>query len=178
MFYLLTRLFSNANSGKSEAHINHSSSEIPNISLAEKCANFIKPFEGFYPKEYYCPAGYLTIGYGTLIKEHPELKGKKISEAQADGYLVEELDDKFIPAVMRLCKVTEEKHIIAISSFVYNLGIGALERSTLRMKINRGEFEDCGVEFLKWNKAKVKGVLTPLKGLTIRRMAERNLFLS
>ena len=58
-------------------------------------------------------------------------------------------------------------------SFTFNLGSGALQRSTLRMKLNRGEYKLAADEFLKWAKA---GGIT-LNGLMLRRKAEQSLFL-
>lgn len=66
---------------------------------------------------------------------------------------------------------------VALLSFTYNLGRAAFQRSTLRMKLNRGNYEGAADEFLKWNKARINGVLKPVKGLTNRRFAERELFL-
>jgi lysozyme len=66
---------------------------------------------------------------------------------------------------------------VALLSFIYNLGQGNFQSSTLRMKLNRGEYQNAADEFLRWNKARVDGILTPLKGLTNRRIAERSLFL-
>jgi lysozyme len=61
-----------------------------------------------------------------------------------------------------------------LQSFVYNLGSGRLQSSTLRRKINRGDFEGAADEFPKWRRAGGK----ILKGLVLRRAAERKLFLS
>jgi lysozyme len=62
-------------------------------------------------------------------------------------------------------------------SFIYNVGIGAFTKSTLRKKIllnpNDPTIKD---EFMKWNKATVGGKLTVLKGLTRRRTAEAELY--
>jgi lysozyme len=62
-------------------------------------------------------------------------------------------------------------------SFIYNVGIGAFTKSTLRKKIvvnpNDPTIKD---EFMKWNKATVGGKLTELKGLTRRRTAEAEMY--
>jgi lysozyme len=65
----------------------------------------------------------------------------------------------------------------ALVSFCYNLGIGAFNSSTLKKKViaNPGDLS-IRDEFMKWNKARVKGVLTELKGLTNRRKAEADLY--
>ena len=51
---------------------------------------------------------------------------------------------------------------------------GNLQRSTIRMKVNRGDFEGAAEGFLDWNKAGGK----VLKGLDARRKDEKALFLS
>ena len=62
----------------------------------------------------------------------------------------------------------------ALVSFSFNVGLGTLQRSTLRQKVLRGDMEGAADEFLKYNKAGGK----VLKGLDIRRKDERAMFLS
>jgi lysozyme len=82
---------------------------------------------------------------------------------------------RFESGVRRLCpNGLTTGRFGALVSFAFNVGLGNLQNSTLRMKHNRGEFEDAAEEFLKWNKAGGK----ELKGLTTRRKDERALYLS
>ena len=67
-----------------------------------------------------------------------------------------------------------ENQFSALVSFTFNLGAGALQRSTLRMKLNRGEVQGAADEFPKWLIAGGR----ILAGLVRRRAAERALFLS
>jgi lysozyme len=62
----------------------------------------------------------------------------------------------------------------SVVSFAYNAGLGNYQRSTIRMKVNRGEWDDAATAFMSWTKAGGKEV----KGLVKRRQAERALFLS
>jgi hypothetical protein len=64
----------------------------------------------------------------------------------------------------------------ALTDFVYNLGAGNFHTSTLLRKLNAGDYVGAAAEFVRWNKAKVAGKLTPLKGLTTRREWEAKLF--
>jgi lysozyme len=74
---------------------------------------------------------------------------------------------------MRLCpKTTKQSQFDALVSFAFNVGLGNLQNSTLRMKHNREEFEAAAEEFLKWNKAGGK----VLKGLDKRRKGEKALY--
>jgi len=137
--------------------------------------NLIKEFEGFRATAYLCPAGVWTIGYGTTKMNgkniHPSAK---ITTEEADVLLEEDLK-KFEDGINRCVSVElTQKQFDAIASFVYNLGIGSLQKSTLLKKLNAGLIDEAADEFLKWDKSKGER----LPGLTRRRKAERELFLS
>lgn len=132
----------------------------------------IKKFEGFSPIPYRCPANYLTIGYGHVIKKGESYD--KITLEEAEEILSQDFSEHR-RNVTRLIKAPlTENQINALASFVFNLGARALQSSTLRMKLNRGEYFDASLEFPKWVFAGGR----KLKGLIIRREAERQLFLS
>lgn len=142
------------------------------MKTTEKGIELIKRFERFYAVPYYCPAGYLTVGYGHVL-----MKGEKfeypITEEQAEELLLKDIAI-FEKAVMRLIiSPLTEGMFDALVSFSYNLGSGALQRSTLRQKLNRHEYIDAADEFLKWIWAGGR----KLKGLILRRQAERERFL-
>jgi len=135
--------------------------------------NLIKEFEGFKEKAYKCPAGITTIGYGTTIYPDgtPVKRGDKCTEEEAETYLRADIE-KFEYYVSDLIEIElNENQFSALVSFTYNLGAGNLKKSTLREKLNSGDY-NVGDEFLKWNKANGK----ELKGLTRRRQAEKELF--
>jgi lysozyme len=76
-------------------------------------------------------------------------------------------------AVCRLVKVPlTDGQFDALVSFTFNLGSGALQRSTLRRKVNREEHEEVPREFLRWVWAGGR----KLKGLVRRRAAEADLY--
>ena len=132
--------------------------------------DLVKKFEGFSSTVYLCSAGVPTIGYG-----HALLKGEAfpngISEEEAETLLAKDIG-KAERAVLRLTKSPlSDGEYDALVSFVYNLGSGAYQRSTLRMKVNRGE--DASDEFRKWTRAKGRVI----KGLVRRRVAERERYL-
>jgi lysozyme len=143
------------------------------ISTMEIAIALCKRFEGFRSKPYLCPAGVPTIGYGTTV--YPSgikvtLFDADITQASAEEMLVYALKRVYLPAVMALCPDLEGDRQDAILDFCYNLGESNLRISTLRKKLNEGDFEAAREEILRWNKA---GGRT-LKGLTLRREAERN----
>ncbi|MNE63248.1 Lysozyme RrrD [compost metagenome] len=106
-------------------------------------------------------------------------RGKTINQNEADRLLSVDLAE-FEKRVARLVKVSlSDNQFGALVSFAFNLGLGALSSSTLLKKINgKAPIAEIGKSWLQWDKARVKGVLTPLRGLTIRRQAEFDLFKS
>lgn len=136
--------------------------------------NVIKMFEGFSAFPYLCPAGVLTIGFGTTrVNGNPVSKNHRVTVDEANVLLEQDLKS-FEKSINSLVKVElTQNQFDALVSFVYNLGAENFKKSTLLKKINASEFEEAAEEFLKWNKAGGK----VLPGLTRRREAERTLFL-
>jgi len=135
--------------------------------ISEAGLNLIKGFESFQPKAYLCPAGYKTIGYGHVIKSHerlPELLTK--SEANElllyDVAAAERAVQRLVGVQLLGCQYD------ALVSFTFNLGSGALQRSSLRRKVNREEHNEVPRELMKWVRAGGR----ILKGLVLRRQAE------
>ena len=91
-----------------------------------------------------------------------------ISEAEAEGLLRKDVATAK-EAVLRLIQVPlTECQFDALTSFVYNLGAGALQLSTLRRKVNRETRREVPAEFMRWVWAGGR----KLKGLLRRRQAE------
>ena len=159
------------------------------MKVSDACVEMIKHHEGVRSKPYRCPAGLWTIGVGHVL--YPEQAKLKLEERKAyplqpdhdkiwsdggiDAILRSDLT-RFESGVLRLCPgaINSQAHFDALVSFSFNVGLGSLQSSTLRMKYNRGEYEAAADEFLKWN----KGGGRVLPGLTRRRLAEQALFLS
>ena len=138
--------------------------------------DLIKSFEGFRNKAYLDSIGVPTIGYGTTwYPDGTKVKlGDKCTEEQAEEYLKYALG-KFEAAINKDIKVTiSQKMFDALACFVYNVGIGNFESSTLLKKINAKDFLGASDQFIRWNKAGGK----VLDGLTRRREAEAALFKS
>lgn len=142
--------------------------------ICQDAKDLIKEAEGCKLVAYMCPAGIWTIGYGNTEYEggRKVKKGDEINHAYAE-LLFDLILDKFEQQVSKVVRVPlNENQLGALVSFTYNLGIGSLKSSTLLRRLNDGDY-DVGNEFLKWNKASGK----VLKGLTIRREKEKELFL-
>ncbi|HCR85343.1 MAG TPA: muraminidase, partial [Alphaproteobacteria bacterium] len=120
-------------------------------NVTQKGVELIKHFESFSSVIYICPAGYRTIGYGHVVKESEIDRFKKpISEYEALKILEADILSS-CRSVLRLINVPlTDGQFDALVSFTFNLGGGALQRSTLRRKINRYEHEEAADEFLKW----------------------------
>lgn len=135
----------------------------------------IKEFEGFSSKIYRCPAGLPTIGYGHVVRpEDVHLFARGLSKANGEILLRIDLQ-KAEKAVLRLINVPlSDSQFDALVSFTFNLGSGALQRSTLRRKLNRGDYQSVPHELQRWVFANGKR----LNGLTRRRNEEARLFMS
>lgn len=139
--------------------------------ITQNGLDLIMRFEGFSATTYICPAGYPTIGYGHVVKTYEDFFGG-ISEAQAQLLLRADIQIAE-RAVLRLIHVPlSDGQFDALVSFTYNLGAGALQRSTLRRKVNREDHIAVSREFMRWVYAGGKR----LKGLVNRREAEVELY--
>ena len=137
--------------------------------------DLIKRFEGFEPEIYLDAAGLPTIGYGHLIRkgEHKMFENG-ISYEAAVALLIKDVESAE-RSVLRLINVPlTDGQFDALVSFTFNLGGGALQRSTLRRKINREEHEAVPQELMRWVWAGGR----KLRGLIRRRKAETELYSS
>lgn len=143
------------------------------IHISQQGLALIKRFEGFSPTIYLDAAGLPTIGYGHLLRpgEAEMFKGG-ISEEAGIALLIKDVQ-KAEQAVLRLISVPlSDGQFDALVSFTFNLGSGALQRSTLRRKVNREEHADVPPEFMRWVWAGGR----KLRGLIRRREAEAALY--
>lgn len=153
------------------------SAAAPHRQITQAGLDLIKSFEGYHKTvkgstdcvAYLCPARVWTIGYGCTEGVEP---GMRWTHAEAETALRRELD-KHERAVMRLVTVDlNDPRFDALVSFSYNVGSGALSKSTLLRKLNAGDYVGAEREFGKWT----KGGGRVLKGLVRRRKAEALMF--
>jgi lysozyme len=135
----------------------------------------IKQFEGFSPTIYLDAAGLPTIGYGHLLRAgEAEMFKDGITEPMAQALLIKDVL-RAEQAVLRLITAPlTNGQFDALVSFTFNLGSGALQRSTLRRKVNRDEHDNVPAELMKWVWAGGR----KLKGLVKRRAAEAAVYMS
>jgi len=158
------------------------------MNVSDKAVEVIKHHEGVRQKPYRCPAKLWTVGVGHVL--YPE-QGK-LPMDQRDGFALkiedfrvfsmEEVNAilksdlaRFERGVAQFCPVPLTQGMFdALVSFSFNVGLGTLQRSTLRQKLLRGDKEGAAEELLKYCMAGGK----ILKGLQNRRIDERAMFLS
>lgn len=158
------------------------------MKISARGIQLIKHWEGVRYRPYTCSARLFTIGVGHVLYPDqgrlpldqrdayplaPE-DNRTFSKAEVDGLLSADLQ-RFEVGVARLFPmVLTQGQNDALVSFSFNLGLGGLQRSTLRSKMLRGETQEAADEFLKF----VRGGGKVLPGLVKRRNDERALFLS
>jgi lysozyme len=136
-------------------------------------AALCRPFEGLRLQPYICPAGYPTIGYGTVWKpdgskvtmEHPP-----ISKETAEAWLVHELRHNYLAGVLKASPglLARPRALGAMTDFAYNLGVARYRASTLRKRVDDGDWEDAKAQLMLWT----RGGGRVLPGLVRRRAAE------
>ena len=138
----------------------------------EVAAALARRFEGCYLRPYLCPAGVPTIGYGATYYEdgtRVTLFDAPITRERAESLLLWMVRTRYLPVVLRLCPgIDSPERLAAIIDFTFNLGAGNLQASTLRRRINAGQWDDVPSELRKW----IKGGGRVLAGLVKRREAE------
>jgi lysozyme len=158
------------------------------MNISTKCLHMIEHHEGVRFKPYQCPAKLWTIGVGHVL--YPN-QGKMPIDQRDSFPLAQEDNRAFskdeVNAILRADLARFEKGVAtycpvpltqgqfdALVSFSFNVGLGTLQRSTMRQKVIRGDMEGAAEELLKYCMAGGK----VLKGLQKRRIDERALFLS
>lgn len=156
------------------------------MKVSKQCIEMIKHHEGVRTRPYRCPALLWTVGVGHVIDPNhirvkfedrknialPDDWNRVLSMAEVDRILAEDLAN-FERGVLRLCPTgLTQGRFDALVSFSFNVGLGNLQRSTIRMKHNRGDFEEAAEAFMQWTKAGGK----ELPGLVKRRKDEKALY--
>ena len=156
--------------------------------ISPKALKMIAHHEGTRLKPYRCPAALHTIGVGHVL--YPEQGAMKMEDRikfqlkpednrlftreEIDAILAQDLE-RFERGVLKYCHSASSRQawLDALVSFSFNVGLGTLQRSTLRQKHNRGDYKGAADEFLKYCKAGGK----VLRGLENRRKDERSIYL-
>jgi lysozyme len=157
------------------------------MKVSKECIDMIKHHEGVRFRPYRCPALLWTVGVGHVIDANhikvplndrkslpiPDGWDRQLTPAEVDAILATDLAT-FERGVLRLCPAgLTQSRFDSLVSFSFNVGLGNLQRSTIRMCHNRGDFEGAAEAFMSWTKAGGK----ELPGLVKRRKDERALYL-
>jgi lysozyme len=130
----------------------------------------IKQSEGCRLKAYKCPAGVWTIGYGHTKGVVPTSILQ--SQEQAEQLLYNDLLE-YSSAIESLIVVPlNDNQFSSLVSFIYNVGINGFKNSTLRKKLNTGDYNSVPEQMIRWTKGGGKS----LPGLVKRRNLEIDLF--
>ena len=159
------------------------------MKVSAAAIRMIKHHEGVRTRPYQCPALLWSVGVGHVIDpSHAAVKyeerrslpipagwDRTLTMDEVDAILAQDLA-KFERGVARLCPAAlgNQGQFDALVSFAFNVGLGNLQRSSIRMRYNRGDIEGAADAFLMWTKA--AGRVLP--GLVKRRNDERSMFLS
>ncbi len=148
-------------------------------SIAEAvriAADICRPFEGLRLKPYICPAGYATIGYGTVYKPdgtRVTMQDAPISKEVAEEWLMYELQNTYVAGILKASPhlAAHPRILGALGDFAYNVGVPRYRASTLRRRVADRDWAGARVELMKWTRA--NGRVLP--GLVRRRKVECDL---
>ena len=139
-----------------------------NRKIGQAGLNLIKQFEGCRLTAYQCSAGVWTIGYGHTVGVY---KGMKISQAQADAFLKQDIAkfEKYInnPSYVPFTEQLNQNQFDALVSFAFNLGQGNVKKLCVGRNINQ-------ITSAMQQYCKAAGKTLP--GLQRRRKAEAALY--
>ncbi len=146
------------------------------IMYSNQAVELIKKFEKFMDKTYLCSAGKKTIGYGTRLDYHPEIKKDVcITEPKATELLKTDLNRLVTPVIKDNVKVKlKQNQLDALYSLIYNIGMDNFVSSNLLKMLNKGKFKKMKKDWQEFQMADGK----VLKGLVRRRQEELALFFS
>ena len=146
------------------------------MKISKRGIELIKDFESFSSKAYLDKVGIPTIGYGTTYYPNGKkvtMNDSSVTKKQATEMLQYQIDTHYAAAVNRYSQVKmTQNQFDALTSFCYNVGINALQKSTMLKYHNQKKFKKASNEFLRWTHAGHR----ELKGLIIRRASERCLY--
>jgi len=134
-------------------------------------SDLIKASEGFKLNAYQDGGGVWTVGYGSTGSDIKEGTVWTVEDCERRLRLDLLMIEKDIGELVKV--PLTQSQISALCSFIYNVGYGAFKKSTLLKKLNEKDYEGAANELPRWNKDNGKVV----KGLSIRRAKEREIFL-
>ena len=167
------------------------------MKISDRGIDLMHHFEGYRNRPYRCSASIWTVGWGHAMYADqlalPNARKENYTGMIRNDYQLKPEDNRVWPkeelvqifkndvasferGVLRLVPgvVGRQGAFDALVSFAFNAGLGNLQRSQIRIRANRGEWEGAAESLMDWT----KGGGRVLPGLVKRREAERALFLS
>lgn len=144
--------------------------------FSDKGLDLLKQLEGFRPKPYADSGGKMTVGYGHLIVPNDGVAGAGdvISGVKASQLLVKDVARTVEGVNNAVTNNITQNQFDALVIFAYNVGVSALNNSTLMKLFNKGDIEGASNQFVRWDMAGGKHI----PGLLTRRLNEKSLFLT
>lgn len=152
------------------------------MNINQATVDLVKRWEGFKANAYICPAGVLTVGYGTTnragIAGVNISRATVITEAQAEDWLRKGLE-KFAAHIRpSITAPINDNEFGAFLSLAYNIGPNGFKRSSALRHFNAGDKASAAAAIKLWNKATVNGKRQVMRGLVSRREDEVRLFMT
>jgi len=133
----------------------------------------IKKYEGLRFEAYLDEAGVATIGWGHTKNVNI---GQTIDEFAAEVYLLEDLEEAQATVKDLIEVPLVQNQFDALVSFAFNFGRTKFSKSTLRKKLNAGDYESVPHQLTRWRYINIRGQYVASKGLLNRRIAEAKFF--
>jgi len=142
------------------------------VIVPQQAIDLISSFEGFSSTIYYCAGGKPTIGYGHVLCKGEECL-EPMSQEVAEDHLKKDAAWAAYAVDKLVHKPLTQNQRAALISLVFNIGSGNFQASTIRSRLNQGDYAGAANSFWMWRRA--NGKILP--GLVRRREAEKNMFI-
>jgi len=145
------------------------------MKISDNGIHFIKQEEGEKLSAYFDSVGILTIGVGHTgsVSGKPITKNTRITANESTQLLLQDLDTAEQAIEKNVTVPLTQNQYDALCSLIFNIGAGAFATSTVKKKLNAGDYQGAAEAFLMWKRAGNNPDL-----LLGRRQRERRLFLT
>lgn len=145
------------------------------MKTSEQGINLIKKWESLQLKSYICPSGKWTIGWGHTGPD--VVPNSEITEAKAVDLLIHDIKPIENMLNIKINRSLNQSQFDALVSFIFNIGSGAFDRSTIKNEILKDPNNvKIHSEFLRWKFGTRNGKKVAMPGLENRRRDEAALY--
>ncbi|KJY83288.1 lysozyme [Vibrio galatheae] len=153
-------------------------SKAPELTTSEQGLAHILDMEGCRLKAYQCSADRWTIGAGHA---HGVNQGDTITLDQAADYFIEDVAKAEKVVKKAITQTPNQGEFDMMVSFVFHMGSGNFQRSTLLKKFNAGLNAPACEQYLRWVYVNGQSCHDPkadCEGIVSRRQVERDVCLT